>query len=101
MNSPQDHDPDLLFSQCVKAGKRLYYVDVRRDRHDELYLSITESKRLKDQGDALHPVFEKHKIFVYREDAEKFTHALSHALDYLHHHAGDDSEAVTDDGVPR
>lgn len=87
MNSPQDSDPDLLFSRCVKAGKRLYYFDVRRDKHGERYLALTESKRLKNQGDALHPVFEKHKLFVYHEDLEKFIHALDSAADYLREEA--------------
>lgn len=76
-------DSDILFSKTVRAGKRMYYIDVKRDRRDEYYLSITESKRLKDVGDAEHPVFEKHKLFLYREDLEKFQYAFNEALDYI------------------
>ena len=45
-------DSEILFSKTVKAGKRIYYIDVKKDRKGELYLSLTESKRLKEQGDA-------------------------------------------------
>ncbi len=78
---------DILFSRTVKAGKRVYYLDVKCDRRGEYYISMTESKRLKDQGDALHPVFEKHKIFLYREDLEKFLHALGEVADYTRAHS--------------
>ena len=40
------NESDILFSRCVKAGKRVYYIDVKCDRKGEYYLSITESKRL-------------------------------------------------------
>ncbi|HRF85667.1 MAG TPA: DUF3276 family protein [Alloprevotella sp.] len=78
----EKNDNTILFSKVVKAGKRIYYVDVKRDRREELYLSITESKRIKDGTDETRPVFEKHKIFLYREDLEKFTEAFSEAVDY-------------------
>lgn len=73
---------DILFSKSVKAGKRIYYIDVKRDRHDELYLSLTESKRVKEGTEELRPVFEKHKIFLYREDLEKFLEAFSDAVQF-------------------
>ena len=73
---------DILFSKSVKAGKRIYYIDVKRDRHDELYLSLTESKRVKEGTEELRPVFEKHKIFLYREDLEKFLEAFSDAAQF-------------------
>lgn len=73
---------DILFSKSVKAGKRIYYIDVKRDRHDELYLSLTESKRVKEGTEELRPVFEKHKIFLYREDLEKFLEAFTDAAQY-------------------
>ena len=74
---------DILFSKSVKAGKRIYYVDVKRDRHDELYLSLTESKRIKEGTEELRPVFEKHKIFLYREDFSKFAKSLGEAISYV------------------
>ena len=77
------HTNDIVFSQAVKAGKRIYYLDVKKNRKDELFLSITESKRL-DSGDASLPAqFEKHKIFLYKEDFDKFVSALNDALNYI------------------
>lgn len=72
-------DNDILFSKYVKAGKRVYYIDVKQDRHGELYLSLTESKRLKDTGDGEKPIYEKHKIFLYREDLERFMESFQAA----------------------
>lgn len=80
-------DNEILFSKTVKAGKRVYYLDVKRDRRGEYYIAMTESKRLKEQGDAAHPVFEKHKIFLYREDVEKFCDAFLEAARFTHEQA--------------
>ena len=75
-------DNEILFSKTVKAGKRVYYIDVKRDRKGEFYISMTESKRVKDSENSLHPTFEKHKIFLYREDLEKFQSAFNAAAAY-------------------
>lgn len=75
-------DNEILFSKTIKAGKRVYYIDVKRDRKGELYISMTESKRLKEQADPMHPIFEKHKIFLYREDLEKFQHAFNEVVNF-------------------
>lgn len=80
-------DNEILFSKTVKAGKRVYYIDVKRDRKGEFYISMTESKRLKEQGDTQHPTFEKHKIFLYREDLEKFQTAFNEAAEFTHANA--------------
>ena len=81
MKEPMEND--ILFSRTVKAGKRVYYIDVKRDRHNEYYLSITESKKIREAGsEEMPPKFEKHKIFLYREDLERFTAALGAAVDY-------------------
>ena len=74
-------DNEIVFSRSVKAGKRIYYIDVKQDRNSELYLSITESKRIKDGDEESRPVFEKHKIFLYREDLNKFLTALQAAAE--------------------
>ena len=78
---------DILFSRTVKAGKRVYYIDVKCDRKGDFYLSLTESKRLKDVDDMQKPMFEKHKIFLYREDLNKFQRALSEAADFAQQEA--------------
>ena len=78
------NESDILFSRCVKAGKRVYYIDVKCDRKGEYYLSITESKRLKPADDNEQPTFEKHKIFLYREDLDKFRNAFEAAVRFTH-----------------
>ena len=77
-------DKEIVFSQTVKAGKRIYYLDVKRNRKDELFLAITESKRKSggDEGDA-QVSFEKHKIFLYHEDFDKFMQSLNTAVNYI------------------
>lgn len=79
-------DNEILFSRVVKAGKRVYYIDVKRDRRDEFYVSMTESKRVKEGTEAERPVFEKHKIFLYREDMLKFLAALTDAAQFVGEH---------------
>ena len=75
-------DSEILFTRSIKAGKRIYYIDVKEDRRGEFYISLTESKRLKDVAEDAPPVFEKHKIFIYREDAERFIECLKQVADY-------------------
>ena len=75
-------DTDILFSRTVKAGRRVYYVDVKQDRRGGYYVSVTESKRVRDGIDGQNPLFEKHKIFLYREDLEKFIEAFSAAAEF-------------------
>ncbi|NLR92492.1 MULTISPECIES: DUF3276 family protein [Flammeovirga] len=67
-----------IFSRKVRAGKRTYFFDVKATRSNDYYLTITESKkRFKDD----QPVFEKHKIFLYKEDFDKFVDALGECVD--------------------
>lgn len=76
-------ESDILFSRVVKAGKRVYYIDVKSDRRGEYYLAMTESKRVKDGTETERPVFEKHKIFLYREDLLKFFEAFGDAVHFV------------------
>ena len=62
---------DEVFSKRVKAGKRTYFFDVKTTRGKDLYLTITESKRTGEYDG--RPEYEKHKIFLYKEDFEKFS----------------------------
>lgn len=80
-----DIEKDIVYSQAVKAGKRVYYLDVKRNKRDELFLSITESKKVvSGEGPEATFTFEKHKIFLYQEDFSKFIGALSQAIGYIH-----------------
>ncbi|MGV6860452.1 MAG: DUF3276 family protein [Putridiphycobacter sp.] len=74
---------DEVFSERVKAGKRTYFFDVKKTRGNDLYLTITESKRKYGSEDSDRPEFEKHKIFLYKEDFEKFTNGMQSALDHI------------------
>ena len=67
-----------LYANVVRAGKRTYFFDVRATRGNDFYLTITESKR-KYADDGSYQ-YQKHKIFLYKEDFEKFGGALSDAF---------------------
>ena len=70
-----------LFSKAVKAGKRTYFFDVKSTRGNDYYLTITESK--KRFGTDGKFTYEKHKIFLYKEDFEKFMEGLNESIDYI------------------
>lgn len=80
MEDNKDYDRDEIFSKRVKAGKRTYFFDVKSTRSNDYYLTITESKRkIKDDNF----FYEKHKIFLYKEDFGKFVEALQDAVDHV------------------
>jgi len=70
-----------VFSKSVRAGKRTYFFDVKSTKSQDYYLTITESK--KRIGDDGNPFFEKHKIFLYREDFQKFIDGLHEAINHV------------------
>ncbi|MEP0712473.1 DUF3276 family protein [Algoriphagus sp.] len=80
MEDQRGYDRDEIFSKKVKAGKRTYFFDVKSTRSNDYYLTITESKR-KTNGDNF--TYEKHKIFLYKEDFFKFVEALNESVDYV------------------
>lgn len=71
-----------VFSRAVKAGKRTYFFDVKSTRDKELYITITESKKRFDNALGKF-VYDKHKIFLYQEDFEKFMHGLQDAFSFI------------------
>ena len=81
MNEGKGNFRDEIFSKSVRAGKRTYFFDVKSTRGGDLYLTITESKkRFQDDGTFY---FEKHKLFLYKEDFEKFSDGLSEVIDKI------------------
>ena len=79
--SDQQNYRDDLYSKAVRAGKRTYFFDVRCTKGSDLYLTITESKRrFADDGKVF---YEKHKLFLYKEDFEKFAEGLEGAIDKI------------------
>jgi hypothetical protein len=67
-----------IFSKAVRAGKRTYFFDVKATKGNDYYLTITESK--KRFGDDGKFYYEKHKIFLYKEDFDKFSEGLAEAV---------------------
>jgi hypothetical protein len=74
-----------LFSKAVKAGKRTYFFDVKSTRGNDYYLTITESK--KRFGTDGKFTYEKHKIFLYKEDFEKFMEGLNESIEVIKQNA--------------
>jgi hypothetical protein len=66
-----------IYSKAVRAGKRTYFFDVKSTKGNDLYLTLTESKKTFVDGREL---YQKHKIFLYKEDFEKFEDGLKDAL---------------------
>ena len=78
----ENQEKNEVLSRAVKAGKRTYFFDVKSTRSEELYLTITESKRKFNEETGTF-FYEKHKIFLYKEDFEKFQNALSGVIDFI------------------
>ena len=85
--SDYNNHREEVFSKSVRAGKRTYFFDVKSTKSNDYYLTITESK--KRIGDDGNPFFEKHKIFLYREDFEKFMDGIREAMDRIQSLQGD------------
>ena len=79
--SEHNSQREEVFSKSVRAGKRTYFFDVKSTKANDFYLTITESK--KRIGDDGNPFFEKHKIFLYREDFQKFVDGLNEAINHV------------------
>ena len=77
----QERSGEDVFSKPVRAGKRTYFFDVKATKGNDFYLTITESKRKVDAGG--HFSYDKHKIFLYKEDFEKFTVGLEEVIAYI------------------
>lgn len=71
-----------IYSKAVRAGKRTYFFDVKATKSNEYYLTLTESKR-RFSNEAGKFFYDKHKIFLYREDFEKFVDGLKEVIRYI------------------
>ena len=70
-----------IFSRPVKAGKRTYFFDVKATRENDYYLTITESKRQVSFDGKF--TYTKHKLFLYKEDFDKFAEGFQEAVDFI------------------
>ena len=77
------NDKEIVFSQSIKAGKRIYYLDVK--------------KNVMGEGDDSQVSFEKHKIFLYKEDFEKFMNGLQQAIGFIQEQQGCYTRHTTDE----
>ena len=71
-------DREDVYSKAVRAGKRTYFFDVKSTRGRDLFLTITESKKHTNADGTAH--YDKHKIFLYKEDFDKFLDGLEDAI---------------------
>ncbi len=78
----KDNRKEEIFSRVIRAGKRTYFFDVKSTRLGENYLTITESKRKFDNENGKF-FYEKHKVFLYREDFEKFMGGLNDVVHFI------------------
>jgi hypothetical protein len=77
----ENYHNDEIFSKAVRAGKRTYFFDVKSTRGGDLYLTITESKRKYNEDGTFY--YEKHKLFLYKEDFDKFSDGLIESIDKI------------------
>ena len=77
----QEHTGDDVYSKPVRAGKRTYFFDVKATKGNDYYLTITESKRRQERDGSF--TFDKHKIFLYKEDFDKFQEGLAEVIGYI------------------
>ncbi len=78
MDDFRNQDREEIFSKKIRAGKRTYFFDVKSTRGNDFYITITESKKKQDSG-----MYVKHKIFLYKEDFNKFMDALNETVGHV------------------
>ena len=98
MEFNEQSDREEIYSKPVRAGKRTYFFDVKSTKGEDLYLTITESKkRFRDDGTFF---YEKHKIFLYKEDFEKFADGLKDAVGFIISNNRGAAEVTSSNGEP-
>ena len=78
----RDNKKEELYSQAIPAGKRRYFFDVKATRGGDKFITITESRKIFDNNTGEF-YFDKNKIFLYKEDFEKFQKGLANALSFI------------------
>lgn len=83
VNRPESDENmnEEVFSKSVRAGKRTYFFDVKATRNNDLYLTITESRKKTGKDGSFS--FDKHKIYLYKEDFGKFSEGLDEVINYI------------------
>jgi hypothetical protein len=78
MDDFEKRDNEEIYSKKVRAGKRTYFFDVKSTKANDYFVTITESKKRFEDG-----TFVKHKIFLYKEDFNKFIEAFEDTINYV------------------
>ena len=95
----QERNGDDVYSKPVRAGKRTYFFDVFATKGNDYYLTITESKRRVERDGRY--VYDKHKIFLYKEDFDKFADGLQEVVNYIRERLpADGTPAPVEPGTP-
>lgn len=88
MSEQIDHGKEEIHSKVLRAGRRTYFFDVRATKADDYYLTITESKKhTNDNGNSF---YKKHKIYLYKEDFERFKDILTDITDFIVNEKGEE-----------
>lgn len=83
-------DNEIIYSKALRAGKRIYYLDVKKSINEDLFIAITESKKMVYGTDENAQVtFEKHKVFLYKEDFNKFLEGLTDVIEFAKKEQGE------------
>jgi hypothetical protein len=88
----ENEEQEEIFSQILRAGRRTYFFDVRATKADDYYLTITESKKFTHDDGSFH--YQKHKIYLYKEDFTEFNEMMAAATDFILNAKG--SEVISD-----
>lgn len=89
----ENQDREEIYSKAIRAGKRTYFFDVKSTRKNDYYLTITERKRRYEQDGSFQ--IEKHKIFLYKEDFDKFADGLAEVVEFIKSNKSFETEAET------
>lgn len=81
LDESQMHEREEVYTKVVRAGNRTYFFDVKATRKNDLYLTITESKKRFNKDGKFF--YEKHKIFLYKEDFDKFLNGFEDAVTFI------------------
>ena len=81
-------EQEEIFSQVLRAGRRTYFFDVRATKADDYYLTVTESRKFTHDDGTFH--YQKHKIYLYKEDFTDFHEMLKKATDYIINEKGNE-----------
>ena len=92
MSAHGKNEREEIHSKVLRAGRRTYFFDVRSTRADDYYLTITESK--KHTSDSGHHYYKKHKIYLYKEDFDKFKDLLDDVTNFIIDQKGE--EVISD-----